>query len=120
MRKYAHSIQGKEAVSWEELSSHLQDVSTRAASFAAAFGWSEMARIAGLLHDIGKVSNAYQAYIASPAIARLRTVDLLQALPGVGEVRARSIMEGCEISAPRRLKGLGRRQSEALIAYIGR
>lgn len=68
MRKYAHSIQGKEAVSWEELSSHLQDVSTRAASFAAAFGWSEMARIAGLLHDIGKVSSAYQAYIASPAV----------------------------------------------------
>nr|WP_313958946.1 integration host factor, actinobacterial type [Streptomyces incarnatus] len=50
----------------------------------------------------------------------MRTVDLLQAMPGVGEVRAHRIMEACEISPVRRLKGLGRRQREALIAYIGR
>ncbi|MCG7421242.1 MULTISPECIES: integration host factor, actinobacterial type [Micrococcus] len=55
-----------------------------------------------------------------PAIGRLRTVDLLQAMPGVGEVRASAVMEACEISPARRLKGLGRRQREALIAYIGR
>ncbi|MDY6055459.1 integration host factor, actinobacterial type [Micrococcus sp.] len=55
-----------------------------------------------------------------PAIGRMRTVDLLQALPGIGEVRAQSIMTACEISPARRLKGLGRRQREALIAYIGR
>ncbi|MDO4239679.1 integration host factor, actinobacterial type [Micrococcus sp.] len=55
-----------------------------------------------------------------PAVGRLRTVDLLQALPGVGEVRATAVMTACEISPARRLKGLGRRQREALIAYIGR
>lgn len=55
-----------------------------------------------------------------PAIGRLRTVDLLQALPGVGAVRATAVMASCEISPARRLKGLGRRQREALIAYIGR
>ena len=55
-----------------------------------------------------------------PAIGRLRTVDLLQALPGVGEVRAAAIMQACEISPVRRLKGVGRRQREALVAYIGR
>lgn len=66
------------------------------------------------LHDVFKRADA------DPAIARLRTVDLLQALPGVGEVRAQAVMEACEISAPRRLRGLGRRQREALIAYIGR
>lgn len=57
---------------------------------------------------------------AEDAISRLRTVDLLQALPGVGEVRARAAMAGCGISPRRRLRGLGRRQREALIAYIGR
>lgn len=57
---------------------------------------------------------------AEDAIGRLRTVDLLQALPGVGEVRAREAMAGCGISPRRRLRGLGRRQREALIAYIGR
>ena len=57
---------------------------------------------------------------AEEAIARLRTVDLLLALPGVGEVRAQEAMAGCGISPRRRLRGLGRRQREALIAYIGR
>ncbi|MGJ5590566.1 integration host factor, actinobacterial type [Micrococcus lylae] len=55
-----------------------------------------------------------------PAVGRLRTVDLIQALPGVGEIRARRVMEVCGISPVRRLKGVGRRQREALIAYIGR
>lgn len=55
-----------------------------------------------------------------PAIARMRTVDLLQTLQGVGEVRAASMMESCGISPNRRLGGLGRRQRDALIAYIGR
>ncbi|MEO9249271.1 integration host factor, actinobacterial type [Citricoccus nitrophenolicus] len=54
------------------------------------------------------------------AIGRMRTVDLLQTLQGVGEVRAAKIMESCGISPNRRLRGLGRRQREALIAYIGR
>lgn len=57
---------------------------------------------------------------AEDAVARLRAVDLLLALPGVGEVRARETMAGCGISPRRRLGGLGRRQREALIAYIGR
>lgn len=35
----------------------------RAARFADAFGWAEPARIAGQLHDIGKVSPEFQAYI---------------------------------------------------------
>ncbi|SJN16773.1 integration host factor [Micrococcus lylae] len=55
-----------------------------------------------------------------PAVGRLRTVDLIQALPGVGEIRARRVMEVCGISPVRRLRGVGRRQREALIAYIGR
>jgi len=66
------------------------------------------------------LSEVFERADTDPAIARLRTVDLLQALPGVGEIRARTIMDACEISAPRRLKGLGRRQRDALIAYIGR
>lgn len=57
---------------------------------------------------------------ADPAVGRLRTVDLLQSLPGVGEVRARRIMERCGISPARRLKGVGRRQREALAACLGR
>jgi CRISPR-associated endonuclease/helicase Cas3 len=61
---YAHSLKGRPAGAWEELPVHLQAVALRAADFAAPFGWSEAARVAGLLHDIGKASPAFQAYIA--------------------------------------------------------
>lgn len=54
------------------------------------------------------------------AVARMRSVDLLTTLRGVGAVRAAAIMEACNISPNRRLRGLGRRQREALIEHIGR
>ena len=63
---YAHSIQDSPSETWEPLSEHLAAVAWRAATFAATFGWAEAAKTAGLLHDIGKASHAYQAYIATP------------------------------------------------------
>lgn len=63
---YAHSAQGLSTETWEPLPEHLARVAELAAAFAAPFGWSEAAKAAGLLHDIGKVSQAYQAYIAQP------------------------------------------------------
>ena len=61
---YAHSVPGQPPSDWEPLGTHLNAVATRAAGFAAWFGWTELARCAGLLHDIGKCSTAYQDYIA--------------------------------------------------------
>jgi hypothetical protein len=66
------------------------------------------------------LQSVFEAADEDAAIGRMRTVDLLQTLQGVGEVRASKIMETCGISPNRRLRGLGRRQREALIAYIGR
>jgi CRISPR-associated endonuclease/helicase Cas3 len=63
---FAHSLDGRPVGEWEPLSHHLAAVGARAADFAAAFGWNETARAAGLLHDIGKCSAAFQAYIARP------------------------------------------------------
>jgi len=63
---FAHSLDGRPSGEWEPLSHHLAAVGGRAAGFAAAFGWGEAARAAGLLHDIGKCSAAFQAYIARP------------------------------------------------------
>ena len=54
------------------------------------------------------------------AVARMRTIDLLTALKGIGEIRAQGIMEECEISLNRRLRGLGHRQRNALIDALGR
>src|SRR4051794_19103819 len=38
-------------------------VGERAACFAEPFGWAEAARLAGWLHDIGKLTAEFQAYI---------------------------------------------------------
>ena len=54
------------------------------------------------------------------AVARMRTIDLLTSLKGIGEIRAQGIMEQCDISPNRRLRGLGHRQRKALIEALGR
>ncbi|MBC7631475.1 integration host factor, actinobacterial type [Aeromicrobium sp.] len=52
---------------------------------------------------------------ANEVIAKLRVVDLLQAMPGVGKVRAQEIMHRIGIADSRRLRGLGANQVKALI-----
>ena len=63
---FAHSLRDRPTEDWEPLSHHLAAVGDRAAEFAEAFGWKEAARVAGRLHDIGKCSAAFQAYIRRP------------------------------------------------------
>ena len=48
-------------------------------------------------------------------LAKLKVVNVLESLPGVGKVRARRIMEELEISESRRLRGLGSNQREKLL-----
>jgi transposase len=48
------------------------------------------------------------------AIGKLKVVALLEAMPGVGKVRAATIMDKLDISPSRRLRGLGVKQRTAL------
>ena len=48
------------------------------------------------------------------AIGKMKVVAVLEAMPGVGKVRAQRIMERLEISPSRRVLGLGAKQREAL------
>lgn len=64
---FAHSLPGKPPSMWEPLAKHLRDVGSGAAERAERFGWAEVARVAGHLHDIGKVSARFQAYIQDEA-----------------------------------------------------
>ena len=48
-------------------------------------------------------------------IAKMKVVAVLEAMPGVGKVRAQQIMERLEISPSRRVRGLGSKQREALV-----
>jgi CRISPR-associated endonuclease/helicase Cas3 len=56
---YAHSGEA-----WEPLAEHLRDVAERAASFASIFSAAEEARLAGLLHDLGKYSEVFSRRLA--------------------------------------------------------
>ena len=62
---YAHSVPGRTAEHWETLQDHLADVGTRSEALGRHFGFGGLARLAGLLHDIGKCSDLFQAYIAA-------------------------------------------------------
>jgi hypothetical protein len=48
-------------------------------------------------------------------VGKMKVSAVLEALPGVGKVRARKIMERLEISTSRRVRGLGAKQRDALL-----
>ena len=48
-------------------------------------------------------------------VGKMKVVTVLESLPGVGKVRAGKLMERLEISATRRVRGLGSKQKEALL-----
>ncbi len=53
------------------------------------------------------------------AIGKMKVVAVLEALPGVGKVRAQRLMDKLEISPSRRVRGLGAKQREALHREFG-
>jgi ribosomal protein S13 len=53
-------------------------------------------------------------------ICKMKVSALLEALPGVGKVRAKQIMEEIEISESRRVRGLGANQITKLIDRFSR
>ena len=52
-------------------------------------------------------------------IGKMKVVAVLEAMPGVGKVRAQKIMERLEISPSRRVRGLGTKQRQALVKEFG-
>lgn len=53
---------------------------------------------------------------ANEVVGKMRVVDLLQSMPGVGKVKAKAIMERLTIAESRRVRGLGVKQVAALEA----
>jgi hypothetical protein len=49
------------------------------------------------------------------AVGKMKVVAVLEAMPGVGKIRAQRLMEALEISPARRVRGLGTKQREALL-----
>ncbi|WP_427174966.1 integration host factor, actinobacterial type [Arthrobacter sp. 92] len=55
---------------------------------------------------------------SDPAIARMKVSEMLEALPGIGRVRAAAMMDELGIAASRRLRGLGIHQRRALVDFM--
>jgi S13-like protein len=48
-------------------------------------------------------------------VGKMKVSTVLESLPGVGKVKARKLMEQLDISATRRVRGLGTKQKGALL-----
>ena len=48
-------------------------------------------------------------------VAKMKVVTVLESLPGLGKVKARRMMEECNISESRRVQGLGEKQRRVLL-----
>ncbi len=65
----AHTLEGRERSEWEPLEDHLLEVARRigdhdgSGGFAAAFDACDIGRLAGLWHDLGKYSTAFQTML---------------------------------------------------------
>jgi hypothetical protein len=53
-------------------------------------------------------------------VGKMKVSTVLESLPGVGKVRARKIMEKLDISASRRVRGLGAKQRESLLGEFAK
>jgi ribosomal protein S13 len=53
-------------------------------------------------------------------VGKMKVSSVLESLPGVGKVRARKLMEKLDISASRRVRGLGAKQRDALLGEFSK
>ena len=60
------------------------------------------------------LSEALDLASCDDVLAHVRVIDLLKALPRVGDKRAAGIMERLDIASNRRVRGLGRHQLAGL------
>lgn len=93
MIRFAHSVPGTtDEKGWELLADHLREVAKLARDFGAPLGLANWAEAAGLLHDIGKASDAYQSYIrgkqGSPDHSTAGAQEAMRKFGGLGRFLA--------------------------------
>jgi len=69
-----------------------------------------------LKHAQGSLAEVVQEGQTNDVIGKMKVSALLEAMPGVGKVRARQIMDELAISESRRVRGLGSNQIAALLS----
>lgn len=81
----------------------------------AAAARRERAEVKNRLKNSGaSISEVLQQGQINEVVGKMKVLDLLQAVPGLGKVRARQLMERLGIAESRRVRGLGSKQIAAL------
>ena len=85
----------------------------------AAVARKERAEIKGRLKK-GELSleQVIQSGQEIESIGKMKVIALIESLPGVGKVRAKSVMEKIGIAESRRIRGLGVHQIRELTAHF--
>ncbi|WP_436699851.1 integration host factor, actinobacterial type [Nocardioides sp. BYT-33-1] len=87
----------------------------QAALEKAAAARRERAEVKNRLKNSGaSISEVLQQGQVNEVIGKMKVLDLLQSVPGLGKVRARQVMERLGIAESRRVRGLGAKQVAAL------
>jgi CRISPR-associated endonuclease/helicase Cas3 len=74
---YAHTAP-EPGAAWQPLRQHLENVAELAAGFASAFDAADWARVAGMWHDVGKYSHAFQEYLRAAGGSDVHATDALE------------------------------------------
>lgn len=92
----------------------------RAALDKAAASRRERAEVKNRLKNSGaSIVDVLREGETNEVIGKMRVVDLLQSMPGLGKVRARQLMDRLGIAESRRVRGLGSKQVAALQREFG-
>jgi hypothetical protein len=87
----------------------------QAALQKAAASRRERAEVKNRLKNSGaSIAEVIKQGQENDVVGKMRVVDLLQSMPGLGKVRARQLMERLGIAESRRVRGLGTKQVAAL------
>lgn len=93
----------------------LSEEQRRDALAKAAEARKKRALVKEALRNGGTNLKELLAKSADEVVGKMKVSSVLEALPGVGKVRARKIMERLAISGTRRMRGLGTKQKDSLL-----
>jgi acetolactate synthase small subunit len=87
----------------------------KAALAKAAAARRERAEVKNRLKNSGaSIADVLAEGQTNEVVGKMKVIDLLQAVPGLGKVRATQLMERLGIAESRRVRGLGAKQVAAL------
>lgn len=93
----------------------------QAALDKAAASRRERAEVKNRLKNSGaSIMDVIREGQVNEVVGKMKVVDLLQSMPGLGKVRAKQLMERLAITESRRVRGLGAKQVAALEAEFTR